>query len=201
MAEDNPDWQETKPLGTITCSSYNCEQDLHCFRQKRPRDKSYRNGRCVACNVSLIDWERLDRHAISDSGYTVNALKNEYIRHSYWHKTVDERAINHARRKGLVLLSEAVIKRLEKYLRPPSAAIFRDGTQTPLSGNIIYYAQHATATCCRKCAEEWHGIDRKRALTTEELGYMADLIMLYIKERLPGLTTDGEKVPALRTGK
>ena len=197
MPQNKPDWQETKPLGKVTCSSYDCERDLHCFRRKSPRNKSYRNGRCVACNVSLIDWERLDRHDLSDSVYTVDALKNEYIRHFYWHKTVDERTVNHARRKGSVLLTQAVRARLDKYLRPPSAAIFRDGAQTPLSGNIIFYAQHATATCCRKCVELWHGIDRNRLLSTEELSYMADLIMLYIKERLPGLSSDPKKLPAL----
>src|SRR5687768_15492290 len=130
MAQDKPDWQETKPLGTVTCSSHECEQDLHCFRRKSPRDKSYRNERCVACNVNLIDWERLDRHDLSDSAYTVAALKKEYIRHRYWHKPVDERAINHAKRKGSILLDQAVRGRLDKHLRPPSEAIFRDGAQT-----------------------------------------------------------------------
>jgi hypothetical protein len=152
----------------------------------------------VACDVSLIDWERLDRHDLSDVVNTVDALKNEYIRHFFWHMTVDERAMNHAKRKGSILLTQAVRARLDKYLRPPSEAIFRDGAQTPRSGNIIFYAQHATATCCRKCLELWHGIDRKRFLSTEELSYMTDLITLYIKERLPGLGSDPEKVPTLR---
>ena len=67
----------------------------------------------------------------------------------------------------------------------PAKREFDDGIQTPFSGNIIYYAQHGTATCCRKCAEEWHGIDRNRPLTGDEVKYMVDLIMLYIKKRAP----------------
>ena len=163
-----------------------------------PADGSYRNGRCVACNVDLVDWDRLDRHDISDATYTTNALKYEMIRHFYWHEAVDETALNHALRKGLIRLREAAEKRLWKSIGPPSRELYRDGTQTPLSGNVIYYAQHATATCCRKCAEEWHGIDRNRPLTTAEVSYMTELIMLYVKDRLPELPLEGQKVPPRR---
>ena len=68
-----------------------------------------------------------------------------------------------------------------------SSDIWRDGVQTPRDGNAIYYAQHATASCCRKCAEEWHGIDRNRPLENDEIQYMAELIMYYLKDRMPDL--------------
>jgi Domain of unknown function (DUF4186) len=69
-------------------------------------------------------------------------------------------------------------RRLSKYLavaEPP-----RDGRQTPLEGNAIYYAQHATATCCRTCLEYWHHIPKGRPLTPEELDYFATLIDLFL---------------------
>ena len=198
MSQAKPDWQEDRPLGKVTCSSYDCERDLHTFRTKRPADRSYRNGRCVACNVELIDWERLDRHDLSDASYTMQALKFEMIRHTFWHKSFDETALNHARRKGLVGLNEAAEKRLWSSVGPASSELYRDGTQTPLRDNVIYYAQHATATCCRKCAEEWHGIDRNRPLTADEVNYMTELLMLYVKDRLPDLPLQGQKVPPRR---
>ena len=188
MVQKKPDWQEVKPLRKLTCSSHDCEHDLHCFRSERPVYKSFRNGRCIACNVDLVDWSRIDKNDLKDADYTIQAIQYEMWRHVYWHKTIDEHAMAHARRKGLQQLRIDAQKRIEKYVSPPSREIFRDGTQTPLHGNIIYYAQHATATCCRKCAEEWHGIDRNRPLTQDEIKYMVDLVMLYVKKRVPDLT-------------
>jgi len=43
-----------------------------------------------------------------------------------------------------------------------------DGKQTPMRGHPVFIAQHATATCCRKCIQKWHGIEKGRALTGEE---------------------------------
>ena len=59
--ESDEDWRQDGPLGKVTCSSSLCEKDLHCFKRKRPGDRSYRNGTCVSCNLDLIDWERLIR--------------------------------------------------------------------------------------------------------------------------------------------
>ncbi len=189
MAQMKPDWQEVKPLGNLTCSSYDCENDLHCFRSKPPiKNKSFRNGRCVACNVDLIDWSRIDKNDLKDTEYTIQAIQYEMWRHIYWHITIDERAMAHAQKKGFQQLREAAEKRILKSVNIPSRENSWDGRQTPLHGNLIYYAQHATATCCRKCAEEWHGIDRNRPLTQDEVKYMVDLIMLYVKKRVPDIT-------------
>ena len=141
----------------------------------------------MVCNADLIDWSRLDRRDLRDAAYTVQALKFEMIRHFYWHKEVDERALNAAKRKGYLALQESAENRIRHYLGKPSSDLFRDGTQTPRSGNVIYYAQHATATCCRKCAEEWHAIPRNRPLTDDEVTYMVQLISLYIGDRVPSL--------------
>jgi hypothetical protein len=79
-----------------------------------------------------------------------------------------------------------------------SQKLFRDGMQTPLKGNVIYYAQHATASCCRKCIEYWHDIPRDRDLTDSEVEYLSTLVCRYIDERLPALNDHPVRVPRKR---
>ena len=191
-------WNKQKPLGKVTCSSYDCERDLHSFRRRRPGGRSYRNEQCVACGAQLIDWGRLDQHDLKDVENTFASLRLEMIRHHYWHKPIDDKALNHAQGKGFVGLREAAEHRLRKHLGLPSSQLFRDGMQTRTSGNVIYYAQHATATCCRKCMEAWHAIDRETPLGDQEIGYATELVMRYIKVRLPDLPFIGPKVKARR---
>lgn len=180
----------------ITCTSTRCEDGLHCYRQKRsvPGQMS---GPCRECGADLVSWDRVHARDLSDVDHTFAELKTEFIRHELWHRELDEAAVNHARRKGRIKLREAVDQRLRSALAP--AQPFRDGAQTPMERNVIYYAQHATATCCRKCAEEWHNIPQGREMTAAELSYCAELVWRYIEERLPQLTEEGEKIPARRT--
>ena len=194
MTNTDMEWNKEQPLGKVTCSSHDCARDLHSFRRKRPGSESYRNEQCVACGARLIDWGRLDQHNLRDVENTFESLRLEMIRHHYWHKPIDDKALNHAQGKGFVGLREAAEHRLRKSVGLPSSQLFRDGTQTPTSDNVIYYAQHATATCCRKCMEAWHAIDRETLLGDQEIGYFTELVMRYIQERLPELPSIGPKV-------
>ena len=191
------DWREEQPLPKVTCTSSKCEEALHSFLRVRPKSQSYRNGKCRECGIDLIDWHRLDQHDLNDVGHTVASLERELIRHVYWHKSIDQRALNHALRKGVSGMREAVIKRLRNSVGPPKSKLPRDGRQTRFSENTIFYAQHATATCCRKCIEAWHGIDKENALTEEQIGYMTNLVMHYIEKRVPNLGQRGVKVPRI----
>ena len=56
-----------------------------------------------------------------------------------------------------------------------------------MAGNVIFYAQHATATCCRKCMGYWHGIDPGVPLDDDQLAYCCELVRLYLDARLPDL--------------
>ena len=112
------DWKEIKPLGEVNCSSHDCEHDLHCFHRQRPIKQSYRNGKCFACGVDLIDWNRIDKKNLKDVDYTIQAIQNEMIRHVYWHKTIDENAMALARKKGFQQLREDAEKRISKYVSP-----------------------------------------------------------------------------------
>lgn len=181
------DWMNDEPLGKIECSSTDCENDLHCFKRKRPKNESYRNGECIECGANLIDWDRLDQLDLSDIEYTIRSLNLELWRYYYWHKRIDEKAILHSRTRGLDELIPWTVKRLTKSVGPPSKDLWRDGTQTPLIGNIVYYAQHAIGCCCRKCIEEWYGINRNQSLKNEEINYFSELITRYIHKRLPNL--------------
>lgn len=155
-------------------------------------------GQCRSCGAKLVDWKRIHRRELSDARFTFEALQYEMIRHHYWHVPIDQRAENHARRKGRIRLKEAIRKRILQSVGPAMHA--RDGRQTPLegSGNVIYYAQHAVACCCRTCMEYWHGIPKGVALTEGQVGYFSELVMMYVDARMPYLKDDPEKIPFIR---
>ena len=96
-------------------------------------------------------------------------------------------------------VGEATAHRLAKCLAPPTPPF--DGRQTKREGakNPIHYAQHATATCCRRCVEYFYGIPQGRELERPEVDYFTELIMRYMLERILGVTPNGEKVPPIRS--
>lgn len=158
----------------ISCTSTDCENGLHCFLQKRKVGPVRVGGPCRSCGAELVEFKRVGARDLSDVDYTFSALRNELIRHEFWHRPFDVRALNHARRKGRRLLREAARSRIETSVGRANNP--RDGRQTPFHGNTLYYAQHAVAACCRKCIEYWHGIPTGRRLATSEIGYLTDLV-------------------------
>ncbi|MGR3303626.1 MAG: DUF4186 domain-containing protein [Candidatus Scalindua sp.] len=56
-----------------------------------------------------------------------------------------------------------------------------DGKQTPMKNHPVFIAQHATATCCRKCLEKWHRIERDKELTQQQVDYIVSVIMYWLK--------------------
>jgi len=187
-------FQAPPPLD-IKCTSSDCGNNLHCFKQLK-RMLPEQRGCCRTCGADLVDWTRVHRRDETDVAHTFTALQREMIRHYFFHKQIDQDAMRHAKRKGRTRLKEAVRDRLRKYLAPAEPPW--DGRQTPLKGNTIYYAQHATATCCRTCLEYWHDIPKGRSLTSKEFEYCASLIDLFIDEKLPDLADDPVKVPLRR---
>ncbi len=186
-----------KPLD-ISCTSADCESHLHCFKPDRRMKILNEFGKCRYCGIELIEWNRIHKCDINEIDYVFESLKYECFRHYMWHVEIDQRAINYARRKGRVGIRSTAENRIRKYIgraNPPY-----DGRQTPRegSGNTICYAQHATATCCRKCAEYWYGIPPDRRLTEQEIVYFTELIVRYIDDRLPFLTDNGERVPPIK---
>lgn len=179
----------------IKCTSTRCEDGLHCYQQKKSVS-SQASGPCRECGADLVSWDRVHARNLDDATHTFGALKTELIRHEQWHRKLDEDAVNHARRKGRVKLREAVTRRLQSAIGRANHPL--EGRQTPFEGNVIYYTQHATATCCRKCAEEWHNIPQGRVMTEDELTYCTELVWRYIEERMPNLAQEGEYIPRRR---
>lgn len=178
----------------ISCTSSDCESGLHCFKATKKLVAAGRQGACRACGAELVDWDRVHGLKLDDASFTFATLQFEMIRHHFWHAPFDDRAVNHAKRKGRNLLHAAAKKRVVSSVG--RAAGPYDGRQTPFAGNTIYFAQHAVAACCRTCIEYWHGIERTRDLTDDEIEYFVALINCYLDERLPDLGDTPVHVPA-----
>ena len=184
------------PKLAISCTKSDCDDNLHCFRStKKLRDQGL-GGACRDCHAQLVDWPRVHERQLDDAEHTFTELRLEFIRHHFWHVDIDEHARNHALRKGRTALLGSAVNRIAKSVGVANP--YRDGQQTPFSGNVIYYAQHATASCCRTCIEYWHGIEKGRALTADEQEYLIQLVSLYIDDRLPDLPDGPTKVPRRR---
>ena len=56
-----------------------------------------------------------------------------------------------------------------------------EGKQTPMKGPPAFISQHATATCCRGCLWKRHRIEKGRPLTEDEIGYVVELVMGWIR--------------------
>ena len=190
---------QLKPL-KISCKSTDCGNNLHCFQLSKKLLQLGPSGRCRSCRVQLVDWSRVHRRDLTDVNYTFESLRYELIRHHFWHISLSQYAIDYARRKGKIALAQAAQKRIQQAVGNPTHPL--QGRQTPResspTANAIHYAQHATASCCRPCLEEWHGIPLDRPLTTDELTYLTELAMLYVEARLPDLSRDPVLVPRRR---
>lgn len=185
-----------KPLN-LSCTGSDCDNDLHCFLQKTQKPRPH-GGPCRHCGKDLIDFPRVQARDLGDIGNTIDSLSREWIRHALWERPFDQKAINHARRKGRRQMREV---EAEKRIRQAvgKARHPKEGKQTPFEGNVLFFAQHAVAACCRRCVEYWHGIPMGAPLTDEQVGYLAELLRRYLDRRLPDLNEEPVKVPAIRT--
>jgi len=186
---------ELAPL-KITCKSTRCDDNLHCFQLTKKQLLEGPAGRCRSCGVELVDWPRVHRCQIDDAAHTIESMKLELIRHHFWHLPISEYAENYARRKGKEGLPAAIRHRLEVSIGKSFHPM--QGRQTPFNtsptANVVHYAQHATATCCRACVAEWHGISPDRDITPQELDYLTELVMIYVLDKIPDLDKNAQKV-------
>lgn len=179
----------------ITCSSSQCPANLHYFGPSGRARSTYPIGRCRDCGTSLVDFGRVQKRCNGDLEYLIASLQTEFWRHHWWfHRMPDAKTINHAQRKGRAQLKRDAAHILRKYVCSPH---FRDGAQTKTKDNIIHLAQHATATCCRKCLAYWHGIGLERDVIDEEIEYLVSVIMRFVDFKLPDLTEGGVHVPPM----
>lgn len=167
----------------VHCTDARCETGFHCFspnRRSKDWQKSY-EGQCQFCGENPVDWKKVKSRDLSDVEGTFRELSHEWIRHTFFDADFDEKSKKQAQDLGMEGLKARVRPLLQKKIGPEK--IFRDGTQTKKEGSAIFYAQHATATCCRKCLEYWYGIGSNRELTGEELDFCEGLIAAYLDLR------------------
>jgi hypothetical protein len=183
--------KKRQPL-KVRCTQTECEQGLHYFRVKRRSGDENPAGPCQVCGEELGDWDILHSRDPANEADVFRLLQREFVRHHYWHVEIDEKAMSKARRAGRTTMAELVQERLRKSVAADPKNMKRwDGMQTPREGDVIYYAQHATASCCRKCIERWHGIPPKGHLTDEQFEYLGGLVRRYIDVRIPDLAEEG----------
>ena len=89
--------------------------------------------------------------------------------------------------KGTDVVREHARSFIAKRLAPAQPA--NDGRQTPWRGHPVFVAQHATATCCRSCLENFHGIAKGRELTEQEFDHVVESIMRWLESELPSAAT------------
>ena len=58
-----------------------------------------------------------------------------------------------------------------------------DGRQTPFKGHPVFIAQHATATCCRGCLANRHGIEKGKELRPAELAHVSAVIENWLRKQ------------------
>jgi len=169
----------------VQCGSTKCEDGLHCFRLTKAQIKKMgKSGVCKNCGIDIVDWKRIYERNPMDAEFIFKSLKNELIRQAYWSMPITEADLEKAYQRGPAKIEGMINNRMTNVIGIEKP--WRNG-YTPYSGDVIYYAQHATATCCRRCMEYWYNIPQGRQLTTQEVSFSSELIKLYLQERIPDL--------------
>ena len=81
----------------------------------------------------------------------------------------------------------SVLKDIEKAILASDIGINpnNDGKQTPMRQvHPVFIAQHATGCCCRGCLERIHGIKKGHELSSEEIEYVVNTLMLWIQREM-----------------
>ncbi|MBB3952362.1 DUF4186 family protein [Aureimonas jatrophae] len=173
---------EPLPQIKITCTSVDCENDLHCFLQKRRSGNKPAFGPCRACDADLVDWQRAHERDPDRIDALFADMRTEKIREHMWSQPFDGDALRKVRKHDRQTLHAKVRKRIASSVGK-SAGVY-DGRQTAMKGDVVLYAQHATATCCRQCILYWHGIPKNVELKDDEKEYLCLLVDRYLDARV-----------------
>ena len=93
-----------------------------------------------------------------------------------------QKDIDYINQKGIDVIESHAKDFISKRIVP--AFIANDGKQTPMKGHPVFVAQHATATCCRKCINKWHKFEMNIELSDKQQQYIINLIMQWIKKQI-----------------
>lgn len=187
----------------IACFASDCGNGLHCLDYlKKGRagaavgGTAAEPGQCRACRVAVAELPNSATSTLDDVVALFDQQRRELIREHYWTAPMDQWAYNQAYRLGRVGLHakahKVVHERIGRAQHP------REGQQTTWNMDVIAYGQHAVAACCRQCIEYWHGIERGRPLTEDELRRLTALVTIFLDLRLPELPDSPSKVAPIR---
>ncbi|WP_342753637.1 DUF4186 domain-containing protein [Pantoea sp. MBD-2R] len=84
--------------------------------------------------------------------------------------------------KGEACVKQHAADFIRERLAPADPA--NDGKQTPMRGHPVFIAQHATATCCRGCLSQWHGIPQHTAMTPEQQAWAVEVILHWLRQEM-----------------
>jgi hypothetical protein len=184
---------EAPPPLAIGCKATRCGKEVPAGERRHAFSMPFEigvlpgfAGACEGCQEGgLVDWERCHVQDPGDIEALVESLRLELLRDNYWGLELPDHILRKARKRTPEQLETSIAGNLRSGLRLGNP---REGFQTPWAINpgatIIDCARHATGTCCRRCAEKWHGIPRDRELTPAELAYLSLLAGTYTERRL-----------------
>lgn len=180
-----------RPL-EIGCNAHTCGKGLlagterHAFASPVGTLPGAGGGHCVGCSQSgLVDWERCHQRDPDDRVAVFAQLDKELIRHNYLTQPLPEHILRKAHKRTQDQLGESARRLLRRELRQDNP---RAGFQTPWAykerATILHCAQHATACCCRACAEKWFAIPTWRPLGEREIDFLTAYVMEYVERRM-----------------
>lgn len=198
------------PLGLIplrlSCWMTSCQHGRHCLdylRQPRKGFARVEPGHCRDCGERIVDFNYEPCGTGQDGSehiaHQVLDQQSELIRAHYWHVPIDQWAYNSARRLGMAELRRRLERRVVAAVADPN--VF-NGRSAPYAKDILAYAQHASATCCRRCAAYWHGLpsDPSDRPSEGQIKHAVAVAHTWLDVRLPELSLDPEtSVSPIRT--
>lgn len=85
--------------------------------------------------------------------------------------------------KGIDIVKNHAYDFVNNRLKPKY--ILNDGKQTPMKQvHPVFIAQHATGTCCRSCLYKWHGIEKEKELSNDDVDYIVSVIIKWINDEI-----------------
>lgn len=119
---------------------------------------------------------------MQDKNYILSKLQKSKFRSSF---KIKEKDLQYIESKGFSEIEKHCLDFLNKRIK---TKLKNDKKQTPFKGHPVFIAQHATATCCRKCIKKWHKISESKELDNFEINYLKDLIMIWVEKEVKDKT-------------
>ena len=123
--------------------------------------------------------------AVRDLDELFLALKKSSFRSRFRLSAKEQRYLCDKTLRGVMQHAEALLWERIASDRPK-----KDGKQTPMRGHPILVAQHATATCCRKCLGKWHRIPENVCLSAEQMAYILSVLKRWLETQFPLETSE-----------